>query len=93
MGEKLLDRRWVQITVAAVFLTVAIISMVNAWTIASYIRHTEPRDAAQEQCIVDQAQWLQEWLKWRWQENIDATKDQIVAYQQAHPQPPCQIKR
>lgn len=82
-----------QLYIAIVLIIVAIISMANSWTIARYIRTTERRDTAQEACIVDQSVWLQSWLRWRWQENIDATNDQIINYQRLHPQPPCEIKR
>ena len=91
--NRLLDQRWFQIAVAVVFLAVASISMINSWTIASYIRNTEPRDAAQEKCIVAQAEWLQDWLQWRWVEHVDAQPPEIKLYMNAHPQPACEIRR
>ena len=86
---------WTKIIFGVAFIVVLIwnvIGSVNDIKTQRYIRDTVQRDDAQEKCIVDLGVWLQEWLQWRWTENIDATKAQIIEYQRLHPQPACQIR-
>ncbi len=69
--------------------------IIGVWTVVRteyYIRITEPRDAAQEQCLADLGSWVQDWLQWRWVEESNRTAAEVKQYHAAHPLPACQVK-
>ena len=83
----------VNLIIGIVFLAVGILATINFWRFNNYVKETLVRDEAQEQCIVDQSVWLQDWLQWRWVENVDATTEQIKQYHRDQPLPPCRIRK
>jgi hypothetical protein len=58
-------RKWLQVVIGAVLITVAIVSMVNDWSFARYVRATEARDAAQEQCAREVVELIVAWAQVR----------------------------
>jgi hypothetical protein len=60
-----MNSRVTQVAIAAVFLAVAILSMINTARFNSYVRDTLRRDTTQEQCIASTVNFLTAFLQAR----------------------------
>jgi hypothetical protein len=60
-----MNSRVTQIAIAAVFLAVAVLSMINTARFNSYVRDTLRRDTTQEQCIASTVNFLTAFLQAR----------------------------
>lgn len=85
----------INLALAVVFLIVGILATVNTFRLNTYIKHTLPRDQAQEKCMADTVAVMKRWVQAR--NDYDAAVDfrdeatmlvmiDVLAGQQAKPE-------